>query len=136
MFGFTLVELIVVMAILSILASAGLTIMDPAGKKARARDSVRKKDMAVLSEAVEAYYAANDEYPSALSSLTGSPKYINNIPTDPYPGPAYCYNRVDSQNFVVCAAKENGGDELNGASSTCISSLGSRTGSYCLTNPF
>lgn len=151
--AFTLVELVVVIAIISILAGSVLTVINPASKRQDARDAVRKSDLAVISSAIENYYADNNIYPNAntldclydildgpVSSFGGCPNgpkvYLNTKPADPSSGTSkYCYTNPTQQRFNLCAKLERGQEELHGA--TNCSPTGSGTGGvYCLTNPF
>ena len=59
--GFTLVELIVVMAVIAILAT--ITVVGLGRYQADTRDARRASSVTVLTEALEKYYDANGEYP-------------------------------------------------------------------------
>lgn len=86
--GFTLIEIMVVIAIISLLAvvvAAGISD----GPK-RARDARRKGDMRSIKVALEAYFSDNQSYPvittlSPASDLEPilSPRYIPEVPSDP-----------------------------------------------------
>jgi len=101
--GFTVVELLVVMSIIGILA----TIVIPSVNKARAksRDAVRRADLVSLQTALEIYWNVNGAYPSTINSgwyssepgnavtnnsgnyIPGlSPSYIFALPRDPRGG--------------------------------------------------
>jgi general secretion pathway protein G len=79
--GFTLVELLIVMAIIGML----LTIVVPRyfHTVAKARETVLKNDLAVLREAIDKYYADLNQYPDTLTALADK-KYVRSIPVDPY----------------------------------------------------
>ncbi len=62
--GFTLVEIIVVMAILAILATLMVGIINPKMLVGRANDSRRKKDMSRIKVAFEEYFNDTGCYPS------------------------------------------------------------------------
>jgi len=59
--GFTLIELLVVISIIGILSSFAVVSLNSA--RAKARDALRKGDMAQLRTAVNLYYDDNDKYP-------------------------------------------------------------------------
>jgi len=59
--GFTLVELLIVMAILAILASLGFSQYRTSQQKAR--DAQRKADLSNVARALEMYYNDNSQYP-------------------------------------------------------------------------
>ena len=67
--GFTLVELIVVIAIIGILAA--ITIVGLTRYQADTRDARRQSSATVIAEALEKYYDNNGEYPSC-SAISGA----------------------------------------------------------------
>lgn len=153
--GFTLVELLLVVLILGILVSLSLVIINPDRLRARVRDSQRKKDLEVISLALEQYYADHNAYPntdmSGLISVlggNGGPTYIKSTPTDPTSGYSYCYqaHQLNQQNFVLCSVLETdtvdhpSPDALMGACTLSPDPLaagpvGDSLGQYCITNP-
>ncbi len=86
--GFTLLELMIVLAIMGIL----LTIAQPNLKSSiiRAREAVLREDLFRLREAVDQYYADNDKYPPAIQDLLNQQErtrsYLRDIPKDPFTG--------------------------------------------------
>lgn len=66
--GFTLVELLIVIAILAILATAVLVALDPMEQVNRSRDSGRLSSVVQLGRAVQAYYTAQSVYVTANGS--------------------------------------------------------------------
>jgi general secretion pathway protein G len=78
--GFTLVELLVVLAILALL----LTLAMPryfSGIE-RAKDATLKQDLSTLRESIDKYYADTGQYPKTLEDLVER-KYIRTLPIDP-----------------------------------------------------
>ena len=67
--GFTLVELIVVLAILGILTI--IAVFNYTNVQRQARDEQRSADAIVVAESLEKYFAKNGEYPS-VSQITNS----------------------------------------------------------------
>lgn len=93
--GFTIIELLVVVAIIGILATIIVPSMDGARKKGR--DSTRISDIKGLQLGLEVYFeSGNNTYPATLSVL--APSYIPTVPKDPSTGLNYYY------------AQTNGGD--------------------------
>jgi prepilin-type N-terminal cleavage/methylation domain-containing protein len=154
--GFTLVELLLVVLILGILVSLSLVIMNPDRLKARIRDSQRKKDLEVISLALEQYYADHNAYPNTnmaglITVLAGSatePTYIKNPPTDPKPTYGYCYaaHQLNQQNYVLCSVLETDTidhDSVDELMRNCDATpnpraagpVGDSLGQYCITNP-
>lgn len=67
--GFTIIELLIVIAIIGILATLVLTNFQ--GAQAKGRDTVRKNDINSLYQKLEEYYNENGGYPdSTLSAAT------------------------------------------------------------------
>lgn len=86
--GFTLIELLVVIAIIGILASIVMASLSNARK--RGRDGRRLSDLKQIQLALELYYDANKQFPTALSALPG-PGYIPTLPNDPGSNNPYAY---------------------------------------------
>lgn len=77
--GFTLIELIVVIAVLGILAT--LVIPRVRGVKDDAEKSRDAANEAIIRNALERYYAKEGHYPSNVSDLKG--EYLDSIPPKP-----------------------------------------------------
>lgn len=90
--GFTLIEMLAVIAIIGILSSIVITSLDNARKSGR--DAKRVSDIKNLQIALSLYYNDYYKYPSGVSSgslaNTLVPNYISAIPKDPN-GSAYKY---------------------------------------------
>lgn len=132
--GFTLVELIVVMAIIAILATLMMFNFIEVNK--RARDGQRKSDLSSLRSALEIYrsddtlgqYPANTASPYTINVACGSPftqtigsstiTYMSKMPCDPnntaWNNGKYFYYITDSPNnmkYVFIACLENTNDK-------------------------
>lgn len=105
--GFTIIELIVVMGVISVLATVLITIINPIAQFAKSRDGKRKADLEQMRAALEEYRADQGSYftpPGSQAYLvacgnsfsTGSTTYIQNMPCDPL-GSGQLYN---SQNYA------------------------------------
>jgi general secretion pathway protein G len=79
--AFTLIELLIVMAIIGTL----LTIAVPRYFRAleHAREAVLKEDLSTLREAIDKYYADLNEYPDTLTALVEK-HYVRSVPVDPF----------------------------------------------------
>jgi len=113
--SFTLVELLVVIAIISILAAGLLVGLGTARKKAR--DARRIADLRNVQNALEAYYAQNNQYPSAtdwdgLESALRNAGITSQLPDDPLGGDHhYDYTDCDDQQrYVLHAQLEDPGN--------------------------
>ncbi len=79
--GFTLVELLTVMMILSILAA--IAIPSYRTHQLRARETVLSEDLYQMRRALDAYYADKAHYPDTLEDLV-SGHYLRGLPRDPF----------------------------------------------------
>src|SRR5206468_3898871 len=78
--GFTMIELMVVMALMVTLATLGL--VQYRQSVIYARESVLKDDLFKLRDAIDQYYADKNQYPPTLDDLvTGG--YLRALPKDP-----------------------------------------------------
>ena len=78
--GFTLIELMVVMAIVATL----LTIVTPRyfAHLERARETALREPLAVTRDAIDKFLADHDRYPNTLDELVDK-RYLRSLPTDP-----------------------------------------------------
>jgi len=81
--GFTLIELIVVMAIVGLLVSIAapryFASLD------RARENTLRSSLAVMRGAIDQFAADRGRYPETLDELV-SARYLRNVPADPLTG--------------------------------------------------
>jgi general secretion pathway protein G len=78
--GFTLMELMIVMAIISVLAT--LAIPSFVGAIKSAREAVLKEDLHVMRAAIDSYTMDKQKAPQSLDDLIQN-GYLRNIPEDP-----------------------------------------------------
>ncbi len=81
--GFTLIEMLTVIAIIGILAS----IATPSFQRSmiRAREASLRNSLFILRDVIDQYYADQGEYPGTLEALAEK-KYIRAVPNDPFTG--------------------------------------------------
>lgn len=112
--GFTLVEILVVMAIIGILATIGTSSF--LTSRLRGRDAERKSSLGQVQRAVEAYYNDYNRYPADGEFDWGEPfvddndtVYMATVPADPRePDQVYFYEvSTDGQKYRLYARLEN-----------------------------
>jgi general secretion pathway protein G len=93
--GFTLIEIVVVMAILGLL----LTIALPRYLQTidRGKEQVQRQNLAVMRDAIDKYYGDNGQYPESLDELVAR-HYLRRVPEDPVHG---------SSKWVVIASPDS-----------------------------
>ncbi|WP_321790255.1 type II secretion system protein [Burkholderia pyrrocinia] len=81
--GFTLIEIVVVMAIIGLL----LTLAVPRYMHSieRGKEQVRQQNIAVMRNAIDQYYGDNGQYPETLDVLVAK-HYLRSVPLDPVNG--------------------------------------------------
>lgn len=106
-FGFTLIELIVDIVILSILIVMTVVLIDPARQVGRAKDTQRLHDLTQIKTGLDMYYNDNNCYSNTFSELNSGPViYVKKIPKDPVSGEDYIYLRnEDCSQWNVLFAK-------------------------------
>jgi len=137
--GFSLIELLVSITIVSLLMAAAFAVLRPQDYFARARNSRRISDLKVIQTAMEQFYANNNAYPTTASVpltgtvwTSGSVTYLRTVPKDPGNGGNYCY-ATTSTGYEACANFENLSAPPTGFVAPDASCAGVTA---CATNPF
>ncbi len=78
--GMSLLELIIVMAIIGILAAVAVPLLKNAPR--RAQEATLKQNLRVMRDAIDQHYADRGHYPSSLQALVEE-EYLRAIPLDP-----------------------------------------------------
>lgn len=116
--GFTLVEILITVAIIGILVS--ITIIATTGVRMKARDTKRISDANAIVNALQAYYDSNKTYPTTL--IPGDPiasnglTFLNKVPSNPLPrtdgdcsGTDYTYLKTSAgYKLTFCIGADNG----------------------------
>jgi general secretion pathway protein G len=76
-----MIELMVVLALISVLATMGLAQYRQS--VIYSREAVLKQDLFQLRDAIDQYYADKGQYPSTLDALV-SDGYVRKLPDDPF----------------------------------------------------
>lgn len=143
-FGFTFLELVIVIAIMGILTTISASSYSSIVKKSR--DSKRKADIEEIRSSLELYRSNNGYYPLTVDELLGPTVYMQRRPHDPLASQGYSYQYTPlpssptqcNNNLVPCvdyrmgAKLETDNTCTSAPSSTCS---GSTACNYCL-GPF
>jgi general secretion pathway protein G len=78
--GWTLIELLIVMALIIVLSAVALVGYQ--NSVVRAREAVLRDDLHKMREAIDQYYADKQKWPAALQDLV-TDGYVRKIPEDP-----------------------------------------------------
>jgi len=162
-FGFTLVELLVVIFIISLLVTLGTITYNNSVQKSR--DSKRKNDLQTIKQALETYFQQNNKYPDQGTIIYGrikcnagldttelawgsaficnSATYAALLPRDPKGTTSYYYTSSSPNlTYTLAAALENTGDPdyCDPIVTNCVTSrkLPCQPASpynYCIVNP-
>ena len=118
--GFTLVELLVVIAIIAILSTLSVVALNSA--RAKSRDARRQSDIKQIRTALDMYYDSNNQqYPTGSNKTLGTGDaacltstgwtttagctgtiFMQKVPTDPQNPPrVYQYAKVDATHYRI-----------------------------------
>lgn len=155
--GFTLIELVIVMAIIAILTAAGLSSY--ISSQVKGRDARRKGDLTQISRAIEIYYNDHGSYPSAHNGLivscgdgtadcswnggpftdANSTIYMQKLPRDPAYSSRqyYYYSDATGSLYALYAWLENTQDNavITPAVSTDCAVAGGQDCNYGISSP-
>src|SRR6187200_1000630 len=92
--GFTLVELLVVISLISILAAMGL--VQYKNSIIRTSEATLKTDLFRMRDAIDQYYADKGKYPATLDALV-SDGYLRKMPEDPITKSADSWTTVPAE---------------------------------------
>ena len=79
--GFTLIELMIVMVIITILAGIGLAVYGNSVQSAK--EATLREDLFRMRDAIDQYRADKNRYPATLEALVED-KYLRMVPKDPF----------------------------------------------------
>ncbi len=111
--GFTLIEMLIVVAIIGVLASIVLVGLGPTQRTGR--DARRIADLKQVQTALELYFQKNGQYPNSATwaaletDLVSATIGVNKIPNDPNSNRNYTYAPNTSRNgYLLRADLEDG----------------------------
>ena len=92
--GFTLIELMVVIALISVLAGMGVVMYRNSVK--RTQEAVLREDLFRMRDAIDQYYADKAKYPASLEALVAE-GYLRQVPKDPITNSSETWVTVPSE---------------------------------------
>lgn len=101
--GFTLLELIIVVAVIGILATIAMPRL--LGTPDRAKEAVLKTNLRTFRSAIDQHYADKGRYPATLEALVES-GYLREVPVDPM--------TKSAETWVLVYEEEGGEEPLEG----------------------
>lgn len=117
-FGFSLIELLIVIGVIGVLTSSLVVIINPVAQLQKARDAQRKSDLKQIQSALEMYRADIGSYPAtlkncnsntALGNSLATPSctsiYMSKVPNDPRGG-NYTYT-LSGASYTLVGCLEN-----------------------------
>lgn len=104
--GFTLVELLIVVAMLGALVAVTYSIINQQQQRKRAADAVNRSKLEQLSQAIESYMATEGKYPTASSGAPSGASMGEYIPTWPT-GFTYVVDAARTE-FAIYISASNG----------------------------
>jgi general secretion pathway protein G len=124
--GFTLIELMVVIALISVLA--GMGVVQYRNSVVRTKEAVLREDLFRMRDAIDQYYADKAKYPPSLEALV-SDGYLRQVPKDPITNSSDSWQTVPSEPDPSNPEAEGGiFDVKSGSDGTSID--GSRYGEW------
>jgi general secretion pathway protein G len=118
--GFTLIEMLIVFALIGILVGLGLPQYKYATK--RARESVLKENLFQMRTLIDQYYADKGKYPYSLQALVDE-KYLRAIPIDPITGSSETWIEIPeilSEEDLILAVEPGIADVISGSEQKAI----------------
>lgn len=105
--GFTLIELLVVIAVVAVIVS--LTVVGLTSVRGKSRDSKRVGDIRQIQNALEMYYNANNNYPTAITFGNpivdpGGVTYMAKVPSAPTTVDGSCTSDNNAYTYTYSAS--------------------------------
>jgi len=89
--GYTLLELMIVVAIVGILVTLAIPMFQQSAMKAK--EAALKQNLFTMRAVIDQFYADRGDYPESLESLVEE-KYLRAIPVDPFTKSATTWNEI------------------------------------------
>ncbi len=124
MSGFTLIELIVVIAVVGLLAVGVMTVINPVDQVQKSRDARRKADLSSIAKALELFYQDNGYFPDSMNGFIyddvtsqtiewgsdGFKPYMQQVPKDMNSSKKYSYHST-GESYWIFASLDRGGKD-------------------------
>lgn len=152
--GFTLIEILIVIAIIGVLVGAFITILNPANQLRISRDARRKSDLKQIQAGLELYRSDRGDYPAEDASHTAAicsgvtlaypcinPQvtYLQSVPKDPKTAGHYYYCRascgVSGNRYRIYSCLESSGDRDSLGAAPAWLSCPANSGYFYVENP-
>jgi general secretion pathway protein G len=123
--GFTLIELMIVMAIMALLAA--IAIPSYVNNVRRAKEAVLKEDLHTMREAIDSYTVDKQKAPQSLDDLVQA-GYLKTMPVDPFTDRSDTWVPAQDDTLSSVDQTDSGiddvhsGAELTGSNGTAYSS--------------
>ena len=111
--GFTMIELLIVMTLIIILASVGMT--QYRSSVTRAEEAALKENLFRMRDAMDQFYADKNKWPTDLNELV-SEGYIREVPTDPLTKSKDTWQTVQAEPDPNNPASTGGIDDVHSGS--------------------
>jgi general secretion pathway protein G len=108
--GFTLIELMIVMAIIGLLSAIAVPIY--ARSVQRAKEAVLREDLATLRQAIDSYTVDKEKAPQGLDDLVQA-GYLKSIPKDPITGASDTWITGQSDTLTDINETQGGIDDVH-----------------------
>ena len=96
-YGYTLIEMMIVISIISILATMALPSVQRS--LVRAKETNLRRSLFIMRGTIDQYYADHGSYPSSLQDLETA-KYVRQIPLDPFTGRNNTWITIPPEGFA------------------------------------
>ena len=108
--GFTLLELLIVMAVIALLAS--IAIPRYLQSLQRAKEAALKEDLHVMRGAIDSYTVDKEKAPQALDDLVQG-GYLKSVPVDPMTNRNDTWMTGQSENMTTILETQGGIDDVH-----------------------
>ncbi len=116
--GFTLIELMIVMAIIAILASIAIPIYVRTVQ--RAKEAVLREDLHTMRTAIDSYTVDKEKAPESLDDLVQA-GYLKSIPVDPMTSSNETWITGESDTMTDIDETQGGMDDVHSGSQALAS---------------